>query len=251
MPESCTRASCAPCTVNLLGAVTKGKPDQPGDFGGDGFSEAGGGVDAGADGGAPEGEAIDTFEAVVQALDIVGQHAGIARPLLAERDRRRVLHVGAADLDDVLPFLGFGCDGIAKLRDGRNQAPGGADCCRNAHGGREAVIGRLRHVDVIVRMNRRLAAESCTGELAGAVREHLVDVHVELGAAAGHPDMEGEHVVMLAGEDLVGDLHDQVVGFVVEALAGVVNVRGGFFQDCVRRDHLPRDEVLPDAEMFE
>ncbi len=26
VPESCTKASCAPWTVNLLGAVTKGKP---------------------------------------------------------------------------------------------------------------------------------------------------------------------------------------------------------------------------------
>ena len=73
------------------------------------------------------------------------------------------------------------------------------------------VVRRLRHVDVVVRMNRRLAAERRAGELAAAVRDHLVDVHVELRAAAGHPDMQREHVVMLAGEDLVADLDDQLV----------------------------------------
>ena len=72
------------------------------------------------------------------------------------------------------------------------------------------VVRRLRHVDVIVGMNRRLAAERRAGELAAAVGDHLVDVHVELGAAAGHPDMQRKHVVMLAGQDFVADLHDQL-----------------------------------------
>ncbi len=63
-------------------------------------------------------------------------------------------------------------------------------------------------------MHRGLAAEGGAGELAGSVGEDLVDVHVELGAAAGHPDMEREHVVVLAGEDFVGDLDDEVMGVV-------------------------------------
>jgi hypothetical protein len=60
-------------------------------------------------------------------------------------------------------------------------------------------------------MDRRLAAERRAGELAAAVGDHLVDVHVELGAAAGHPDMQRKHVVMLAGEDFVAGLNDQLV----------------------------------------
>ena len=58
-------------------------------------------------------------------------------------------------------------------------------------------------------MHRRLAAERRARELAAAVGDHLVDVHVELRAAAGHPDVQREHVVVLAGEDLVADLDDQ------------------------------------------
>jgi hypothetical protein len=36
-------------------------------------------------------------------------------------------------------------------------------------------------------MNRILAAERRARELAAAIRDHLVDVHVELRTAAGHP----------------------------------------------------------------
>ena len=59
-------------------------------------------------------------------------------------------------------------------------------------------------------MNRLLAAERRAGELTAAVRDDLVDVHVELGAAAGHPHMQRKHVLMLPAKDLVADLHDQL-----------------------------------------
>ena len=55
---------------------------------------------------------------------------------------------------------------------------------------------------------------------------------------------------MLAGEYLVTDLNDQLVGLVVEPLAGVVRVGGGFLQNGVRGNHLTRDQVLADAEVF-
>jgi hypothetical protein len=61
---------------------------------------------------------------------------------------------------------------------------------------------------VIIRVNRRLAPKRRASKLAAAVGYHLVNVHVELGATAGHPDMQREHVVMLAAEDLVADVND-------------------------------------------
>src|SRR5208337_109292 len=61
---------------------------------------------------------------------------------------------------------------------------------------------------MVVGVHRRLAAQRSTRELAAAVGYYLVDVHVELGAAAGHPHMQRKHVVMLPGQDLVAGLHD-------------------------------------------
>src|SRR5580658_7077740 len=100
-------------------------------------------------------------------------------------------------------------------------------------------------------MHRRLAAERCPGELTASVRDHLVHVHVELGTAACHPDVQGEHVVMLAAQDLVADLDDQSMRPVVEPLAGMVRIGGGLLQGGIGGDHLARDQILPDAEVLE
>src|ERR1700722_13932270 len=104
---------------------------------------------------------------------------------------------------------------------------------------------------MIVWMHRRLAGERRPGELAAPVGDHLVHVHVELGAAARHPDVQWEHVVMLAAQDLVADLNDQSMRSVVETLAGMVGIGRSLLQDGVGGDHLPRDQVLPDAEVLE
>src|ERR1700683_5843408 len=82
-------------------------------------------------------------------------------------------------------------------------------------------------------MNRSVAAERGPCELAATVGDHFVYVHVELGAAAGHPDMQRKHVVVLAGEDFVAGLSDQFVSLIVKALARVVRDGGGLLQDCV------------------
>jgi len=69
---------------------------------------------------------------------------------------------------------------------------------------------------MVIRVHRRLAAQCGTRELAGAVGHHLVDVHVELRAASGHPNMQREHVVVLPGQDLVAGLHNQPVHQIVK-----------------------------------
>ena len=77
---------------------------------------------------------------------------------------------------------------------------------------------------MVVRVNRFLAAKRRTRELAASVGDYLVHIHVELSAAAGHPDVQREHVVMLAIEDFVAGLSDQLVGQIVESFAGVICV---------------------------
>jgi hypothetical protein len=64
--------------------------------------------------------------------------------------------------------------------------------------------------------DRRLAAQCGARELAAAVRHNLVDVHVELRAAARHPHMQRKHVVVLPGQDLVAGLYDQPVSRVIQ-----------------------------------
>ena len=59
-------------------------------------------------------------------------------------------------------------------------------------------------------MHRRVAAARAAEQLVGPVREHLVAVHVVAGAGAGLVHVDDELVAVLAGEHLVGGLHDRV-----------------------------------------
>jgi len=100
-------------------------------------------------------------------------------------------------------------------------------------------------------MNRRLTSERRSCELAAAVGNHFVDVHVELGAAAGHPNVQGKHVVVLAGEDFVTSLNNQLVTLIIEPLAGMVRGGSRFLQGAVGCDHFPGNQIAADAEMLE
>src|SRR5690606_5609244 len=96
-----------------------------------------------------------------------------------------------------------------QLGDGRQQLivyrPGRGDM----HGRGEAVVGALRAVDVIVRVHRTFSAARAAGQFVGTTGNHLVDVHVALGAAASLPDHQRELFIVLTVEDLVGSLFDQ------------------------------------------
>src|SRR5437879_8298256 len=100
-------------------------------------------------------------------------------------------------------------------------------------------------------MNRRLAAERSAGKLTAAVGNHFVDIHVELGAAARHPNVQGKHVVMLAGEELVASLNNQLVTLIVEPFAGMVGGGSRFLQGGVGGDHFAGNQIAANAEMLE
>jgi hypothetical protein len=78
-----------------------------GEFGGDERAELLVAVDAGADGGAADGEFAQRVQGALEALLGVAELRGVAAELLPEADGRRVLQVRAADLDDLVPGLGL------------------------------------------------------------------------------------------------------------------------------------------------
>jgi hypothetical protein len=62
--------------------------------------------------------------------------------------------------------------------------------------------------------------------------------------------MKREHVVMLAGKDLVTRLDDELKPPIVETIPGMIGDRSCFLQRRVCGDHLSRHEILADAEVF-
>ena len=67
------------------------------------------------------------------------------------------------------------------------------------HGGREGVVGGLAHVHIVVRM-----AELPPGQFVCPVGDHLVGVHVGLGARPRLPDHQREMAVERPGRHLTG-----------------------------------------------
>src|SRR6185369_8603872 len=79
----------------------------------------------------------------------------------------------------------------------------------------------------------------------------LVHVHVELRAAAGHPDVQREHVLMAAGEDLVAGLRDQAIAIFRQPAARPVRDRRGLLEDRVGADQLARHQIVADVKVLE
>ena len=128
---------------------------------------------------------------------------GVGAELLAEHDRHGVLKVrarrfhGAPELSRQGPQRGLAFEK-------RKPQPGEGEEEGEAQGGGEGVIGRLRHVDVIVRMDPGVVPAPPAQDLDGPVGDHLVQVHVLGRAGARLVDVHDELVEMASGQDLRG-----------------------------------------------
>src|SRR5258708_9303983 len=136
----------------------EGQAGQLRDFSRGAIGEFGMRIEAGADGGAADSEIIETVESDGNAAAITVEKTDPAGNFLAESERRGVLHVGAADLDDVRAFLGFYVESVAQLLYRRQKTPRGFRGGGDVHGRGKGVVGGLRHVDVVVRVNGFFAA---------------------------------------------------------------------------------------------
>ena len=96
-------------------------------------------------------------------------------------------------------------EGVERAEHGRKRGQH-----REPHRRGDHVVGALGHVDVIVRMDRRVDAARLAEDLVGAVREDFVNVHVVARARARLVHVHDELVAVPAAEHLVGGLHDRV-----------------------------------------
>ena len=78
---------------------------------------------------------------------------------------------------------------------------------RQMNGRGNDVVARLAAIDVVVRMNRFVAAFAAE-DLAGAVGDHLVRVHVGGGAGTGLENIHHKLMVPFAVDDLLRGLLD-------------------------------------------
>jgi hypothetical protein len=109
-PWNCGQRAVARQRLELVLRRAERQAGDARDIVGEQFRETVRRVEAGADGGAALGERVDVAERLFDAGQAQFQRGAVAGKLLAERQRRRVLGVGAADLHDIgeLLFLRLG-----------------------------------------------------------------------------------------------------------------------------------------------
>jgi hypothetical protein len=99
-------------------------------------------------------------------------------------------------------------------------------------------------------MHGILGAQRRSGDLAAAVRYHLVNVHIELGSAAGHPHMQRKLVLVLTSQDLVAGLDNQLILAIPEPPARMIDLGCGLLQRRIGNDHFTRHQVVADTEVL-
>ena len=106
MPRPARRVAAS--AANLLAALLNGRPLRRASSRGDALAEFGMGVQPGADGGAADRQFDTAAESAAMQIDSAcSQLRDVTGEFLAQRQRRGVLQMGAADLDDIREGGGF------------------------------------------------------------------------------------------------------------------------------------------------
>lgn len=173
-----------------------------------GIGKTGWRVQAGADGSAPQCQLAQMGQGgsnVALPLFQLGNPTG---ELLPQGERGGILQVGAANLDDVVEGVGLAGQRRAQGDQGGQQLQGNGSDGRQVHGAREDIIARLAEVDLIVGMDETALPPRTAEKFAGPVGQHLVDIHVGLGARACLPDAQWKLLLMQAAQHFIGGAHD-------------------------------------------
>src|SRR5882762_4423182 len=234
--------------------VARRNEGQPGRFSqllGDARAEFGMSVEPRAHRGAAQGELAQVRERGANMGNAVVQLRHPAGDLLPERERSGVLQVRAADLDDVLERFGLRRQDVAQRRK-RGYEPVVDRLNRgDAHRRGKNVVRGLTAVDLVVGMHAALLAALASQELARPVGEHLVHVHVGLGARARLPHHQRKFAVVLSGEHLVGGGGDGVRLLLGELLQLYVHARTRALDERERADQLQGHALAGNAEILE
>ena len=141
-----------------------------------------------ADGCASKRERQHVLSSLVEPFPALTHLIPPGTHLITQAKGHCILEVGASDFDDVHPALGLGVKAGDQSVQFRQQCALQLEHGRHMNRCRESIVGRLGPVDMVIGVDRVMASQVATGFHRRQVADHLIDVHVRLGAAAGLPD---------------------------------------------------------------
>ena len=119
------------------------------------------------------------------------------------------------------------------------------------HGGGKAVVRGLAHIDVIVGMHRGFAAALSRQHLVRPAGDHLIGIHIGLGAGAGLPDHQRELLVELAGGDFRRGGGDGLADLGIEGAQLHIGLGSRLLQQAEGMDQRQRHPLPADAEVLQ
>ena len=132
-----------------------------------------------------------------QHRDLAVQRSREGVEFLPDGHRHGVLQLGASHLDDVDVLVALRAERVGQLLQLGDQLVVAQDE-RHLDRRRVGVVRRLRHVQVVVRLDDLVVALLVPGHLEGDVGQHFVGVHVGRRAGAALVPVDQELIVVLA-----------------------------------------------------
>ena len=117
-----------------------------------------GAVDARADSRAAHSQVAEEIDALDQHIPVTLDHAGPAAKFLAQRQGRRILQVGPANLDDVLEGFLFDPECLINGFHGREQFLFDEHDADHMQACREGIVRALGMIDVVIGMDIQVLA---------------------------------------------------------------------------------------------
>src|SRR5688500_5103756 len=154
-------------------------------------------VNASADSAAANPEIAQVISGFDDSLERAPERSGVTAELLSEADRHRVLQMRAAGFEHSVEFFCLRFERSDQVTDRLLESAQLGET-RQPNRRRNHVIGRLRHVDVIVRVHGSISPPLLAEYLVRAISEDLVAVHVVRRARAGLIDIDDEVLAVLA-----------------------------------------------------
>ncbi len=102
---------------------------------------------------------------------------------------------------------------------------------RQPDGGRDDIIGRLGHVDVVVGVQHAEIAPLLPQQLQGAVGQHFVDIHIVRSSGPGLKRINNKLVGQLAGQRFVGRCDDGIADLFLQPPGGHIGDGGTALDD--------------------
>src|SRR6266404_4983264 len=128
--------------------------------------------------------------------------AGVTAELLTKPDGRGILQVRAANLKNGIEFLRLFVQSRAQIIEGWEQIVDNSIQGREVNRRGNYVVARLAAIDMVVRMNRLIAAFP-TAKLASAIGNYFIGVHVGRSARAGLKNIQGKLGIQFAIDNLL------------------------------------------------